>query len=137
MNTTNAVPPRVNQLASALQQPRPMRRGSISERRMKCGKPSCPCQRDPNARHGPYFSLTAAVGGRTRTRYVAPQQVAAIQRQIAAGRQFREGVDSYWQACEQWADQQIQPTAASEEAAEKKGSKRISKRNSAKRSKRS
>ncbi len=136
MNTAIAVPPRVSQLASALQQPQPMRRGSISERRMKCGKPACPCQHDPAARHGPYFSLTAAVGGKTRTRYVAPKQVAAIQRQIAAGRKFREGVDSYWEACEQWADLQLQP-ATSEEAAEKKGSKRISKKNSAKRSKRS
>jgi hypothetical protein len=137
MNTTNAMPPRVSQLASALQQPQPMRRGSISERRMKCGKPACPCQHDPKARHGPYFSLTAAVDGKTRTRYVAPEQVAAIQRQIAAGRRFREEIDSYWEACEQWADQQLQPTVVSPEAAEKKGSKRISKKNSAKRSKRS
>ena len=137
MNTTNLVPPGVSQLASALQQPQPMRRGSLSERRMKCGKPACPCQHDPDARHGPYFSLTSAVGGKTRTRYVAPQQVAAIQRQIAAGRQFREGVDSYWEACEQWADQQLQPTVVSPEAAEKKGFKRTSKKNSAKRSKRS
>ena len=137
MNITNAVPPRVSQLASALQQPQPMRRGSLSERRMKCGKSACPCQHDPKARHGPYLSLTSAVGGKTRTRYVAPEQVAAIQRQIAAGRQFREEVDSYWEACEQWADQQLQPTAASPEAAEKKGSKRTSKENSAKRSKRS
>lgn len=137
MNNSSSAPPRVSQLAAAFRQPQPMRRGSISERRMKCGKPTCPCQRDSEARHGPYFSLTWAVGGKTRTRYVAREQVDALQRQIAAGRQFREEVEAYWEACERWADQQLEPPAASPEVAEKKGSRRRSRKKSAKRSKRS
>jgi len=63
MNTTMVVPLRVSELANTLRQPQPMRRGSISERRMKCGKPSCLCQHDSEARHGPYFTLTWAVEG--------------------------------------------------------------------------
>ena len=33
------IPPRVRQLASELAQPQPMRRGSVSDRTIKCGKP--------------------------------------------------------------------------------------------------
>lgn len=138
MKPPSVVPSRITQLASILRQPQPMRRGSISERRMKCGKPTCPCQQDLEARHGPYFALTWAVRGKTHTRYLASEQVGLLRRQIEAGRQFREDVEAYWAACERWADEQLEssPTAA-DEAAEKKGSARRSKTKSAKRSPRS
>ena len=34
-------------------------RGTVNERRMKCGQANCACQRDPKARHGPYYMLTS------------------------------------------------------------------------------
>ncbi len=51
-----------------------MRRGSLSERTIKCSKPGCGCGHDPNARHGPYFSLTRAVEGKTRSRFLTAEQ---------------------------------------------------------------
>jgi len=102
-----------------------MRRGSINERTMKCGQANCACQRDPKARHGPYFTLTQAVGGKTRSRYVDSGQLPVLRRQIEAGREFREQVEAYWEACEQWADAELEQTEAAE-AAEKKGSVRAS-----------
>jgi len=131
------IPAHLTQLAAAWSKPQPLRRGSLYERRMKCGQPACPCQHDPKAAHGPYFTLTQKIAGKTRSRYVAPEQVATVQQQIAAGRQFREDVGAYWKACEQWADEQLEPSVASSQAAEKKGSKRTSRKRSAKRSKRS
>src|ERR1022692_3942007 len=86
----HSIPPQVAQLAATLLQPQPLRRGSLYERRMKCGQASCPCQNDPKAAHGPYFTLTQKVDGKTRSRYVASDQAGLVQRQIAAGRQFRE-----------------------------------------------
>ncbi|MGI8746300.1 MAG: DUF6788 family protein, partial [Bryobacteraceae bacterium] len=59
------VPPQVHQLAAELADTRPMRRGSLSERTIKCSKPNCACAQDPKARHGPYYSLTHAVEGKT------------------------------------------------------------------------
>ena len=134
---TPAAPSRVAQLAAELSQPEPIRRGSLYERRMKCGQAACPCQRDSKAAHGPYFTLTQKVEGKTRSRYVAAEQVATLRRQIAAGRQFRERVEAYWEASEQWADEQLGRAVAASEAAEKKGSKRRSTTRSSKRSKRS
>ena len=134
---TPAAPSRVAQLAAELSHPEPIRRGSLYERRMKCGQAACPCQRDSKAAHGPYFTLTQKVEGKTRSRYVAAEQVATLRRQIAAGRQFRERVEAYWEASEHWADEQLGPAVAASEAAEKKGSKRRSTTRSSKRSKRS
>jgi len=138
MAASPEVPPLVRQLATELAQPHPMRRGSVSERLIKCGKAGCACARDPKARHGPYQSLTQAVGGKTRSRFLAPEQTAVAQQQVAAGRQFRQKVDSYWEACEEWADAQMEfPPAASSGEAKKKGSKQKSKTISSRKSKRS
>src|ERR1035438_10894347 len=80
MAASPEVPPLVRQLATELAQPHPMRRGSVSERLIKCGKAGCACGRDPKARHGPYQSLTQAVGGKTRSRFLTPEQTAVAQR---------------------------------------------------------
>ena len=122
--------------SSQLSRPRSMRRGTLSERYVKCSKPNCGCRQDANARHGPYFSLTRGVDGKTHTRLLSAEQAAVARRQIADGQMFRHEVERYWEVCEKQADQELSRPAASQEA-EKKGSKRISKKNSAKRSKRS
>src|ERR1700730_3374106 len=138
MAISTEVPSRVRQLADQLAQPQPMRRGSLSERTIRCGKVGCACAANPKARHGPYHSLTQAVGGKTRSRFLTEEQAAVAHRQIAAGREFREHVDAYWEACEQWADAQLEPTpSASSGGLEKKGSKRRLKPRSSRRSKRS
>jgi len=72
------VPTIVQDLASALTRPTPMRRGSVSERSMKCGQKQCRCHQDPRARHGPYYSLTRMEGGKTRSRYLSAEQAAHL-----------------------------------------------------------
>ncbi len=128
MTIPSEIPSRVRQLAAGLSVPKAMRRGSLSERSVKCSKPNCACGQDPKARHGPYPSLTRAVEGKTRSRFLTTQQAEIARQQIAAGRKFREQLDDYWEACEQWADAQLEDLpAASQEAAKKGGSRRSSK----------
>src|SRR5258708_19095072 len=129
------VPPRVSQLATDLADAKPMRRGSLSERTIKCGKPGCACAQDPKARHGPYFSLTHAVRGKTRSRFLTAEQASLVRQQIAAGRKFRGRVDALWEACEQWADSQLTDVSASSGEAKKGGSRKISKTKSSRKSK--
>jgi hypothetical protein len=132
------IPSSVRELATVLSHPKPLRRGSVSERTMKCGKASCPCQEDPKARHGPYYTLTRPVGGKTQSRYLSPEKAELARRQIQEGHKFREQVEQYREACEQWADAQLEGSqAASIEEAEKGGSKRTSKTKSSRKSKRS
>ena len=126
MKTHPEIPSSIRELAAVLSQPKPMRRGSVSERTMKCGKASCPCQRDPKARHGPYYSLTRPMAGKTQSRYLSAEQAELAREQIAQGHKFREQVEEYREACERWADAQLESSpAASTEAAEK-GPKRAS-----------
>ena len=120
MPTSTDVPSDVRQLASVLAQPRPMRRGSVSERTIRCGKPNCACATDDKARHGPYFSLTQAVEGKTRSRFLNAEQAALAQQQVEAGREFREQVDTYFEACEQWSDSQLDVPAQDSSADSKK-----------------
>lgn len=132
------VPPVVRKLAKELSELSPMRRGTVSERFMKCGQKECRCQHDANARHGPYFSLTRAEGGKTRSRYLSAEQAVLARQQVEAGQEFRDQVERYWQACEQWGDTQLEASkAASHEAAKKGASKRRSKSSSSPSSKRS
>src|ERR1017187_3134705 len=106
-------PPRVRQIATDLADAKPMRRGSLSERTIKCSKPSCACARDPKARHGPYYSLTHAVDGKTHSRFLTAAEADLARQQIAAGREFHAHVDAYWEACEEWADIQLADSSAS------------------------
>ncbi len=129
------VPPCVRQIATDLADAKPMRRGSLSERTVKCSKPGCACAQDPKARHGPYYSLTHAVDGKTRSRFLTTEQAALVGQQIDAGRKFRARVDDYWEACEDWADTELADSSASSGEAKKGGSKRISKTKSFRKSK--
>lgn len=128
MTGNDQVPDAVRILAEKLGEPRPMRRGSLGERWIKCGKERCACARDEGARHGPYFSLTRSQDGRTRSRRLTAEQAERVREQLAAGRVFREQVEDFWQACEDWADAELECKAA--EGAEKRGSGRSSRQRS-------
>lgn len=134
---TLTVPPAVRTLADQLAQPRPMRRGSVSERYVKCNKAGGSCAGRADARHGPYYSVSRVVQGRTQSRWLDAEQATVVRRQVEAGQEFRQQVETYWQACEQWADAELDPEAASQEAAKKGASKPRSKPRSSARSKRS
>jgi hypothetical protein len=112
-----------------------MRRGSLTERYQKCGKKSCACHHDPDARHGPYFSLTRAVGGRTKTVHLRAEEADVVRRQVEDGRAFRRELEDFWQECEKRADDEVEAVrAATSSAIEKGGSRRRSKARSKPRS---
>ncbi|MFB3903946.1 MAG: DUF6788 family protein [Acidobacteriota bacterium] len=115
----------------------PMRRDTISERRMKCGQMSCACHQSSEARHGPYFTMNRVVAGKTRSRYLTPEQAELARQQAAAGQEFRAQVEAAWETCERWGDAQLDAVqAASQGKAAKKGaSKRPSRLKPSKRSK--
>ena len=85
MPDPHEVPARIRDLAAPLAQPKAMRRGSFSQRYVKCSKPGCACARDPKARHGPYSSLTRGLRGRTHSRFISAAQAELVRRQVEAG----------------------------------------------------
>jgi len=57
--------------------------GTLSTRTKVCGKPTCRCATDPEARHGPYYEWTRRVEGRYRHSVVSPRQAELLERAIA------------------------------------------------------
>jgi len=125
MSNDTPTPEAVQRLVEQLTEPRPMRRGSLGQRWVKCGKTNCACASDDQARHGPYFSLTRSTTKGTRSRRLSASQAERARRQLQAGQVFRERIEAYWQACEQWADSELDEAA---EPAEKGGSSEPSNR---------
>jgi hypothetical protein len=133
---TTDIPQDVSDAWAVLAHPQTMRRGSLGERFMKCGKSTCACHTDADARHGPYFVLTRGVEHTTRSRFLTPAQATVAGQQVERAAQFRERLERYWQACERWADNELEATAADAEAAKKGASRRSSRQRSSQRSKR-
>ena len=65
-----------------------MRRGSLAERYIRCGKAGCHCTKVGSKGHGPSYSLTRKVKGKTVTKYLRVEQVEQVQEQIRNRRQF-------------------------------------------------
>jgi len=133
------VPAAIRELIDRLAEPKPMRRGSLSVRYLKCNKPGCACADDPKARHGPYTSVVRTVAGKTQSRSVPAARADLLRQHVEAGQRFRQDVEAYWQACEQWSDAELDAAEAGSEteAAKKGASKRSSRPRSSPRSKRS
>jgi hypothetical protein len=60
-----------------------LRPGSLVGRYRRCGKPTCHCAREEGGGHGPSWSLTRAVGGRTVTRIIPADAVPVTRAQLA------------------------------------------------------
>ena len=64
--------------------------GSVVVRQMRCGKTSCACQTDPEARHGPYIQWTRTINGKTVTRYLSQEQRERYQTWFDNARELKE-----------------------------------------------
>jgi hypothetical protein len=64
--------------------------GSITERRTRCGHPSCRCHSDPPRLHGPYWQWTRKVAAKTVGRWLSADQHHDYQTWIGNDRRLRE-----------------------------------------------
>jgi hypothetical protein len=67
-----------------------LRPGSLVERYRKCGKPNCHCAKPGAAGHGPSWSLTHDVKGKTATKVIPETFVPQTREQIAEYRRLRQ-----------------------------------------------
>jgi hypothetical protein len=104
-----------------------LRPGSLVERYRRCGKPGCHCAAKDARGHGPSWSLTHAVAGKTVTRVIPRHAVAQTRQQLEEHRRFRDTVREFIDTSESLCDARLrQPDAASEEAAKKGASRKPS-----------
>lgn len=98
------------------------RPGSLMGRYRRCGKAGCRCAKPGAEGHGPSWSLTRAVGGKTVTRVIPSGAVEQTRRQLDEYRRFRTLMRELVETSEQLCDASVSaPKAASEEEAAKKG----------------
>jgi hypothetical protein len=67
-----------------------LRPGSLVERYRKCGKPNCRCARPGETGHGPCWSLTHDVKGKTVTSIIPEALVPQTREQIAEYQRLRD-----------------------------------------------
>lgn len=64
--------------------------GSVVERFMPCGKPTCRCAADPGQRHGPYYEWTRKLRGKTATVRLTAVQARLYQDWIENRRKLKK-----------------------------------------------
>jgi hypothetical protein len=79
LSELEAVRERLKLQLSALGDLRP---GSLVERYRKCGKPNCHCAQSDEPGHGPSWSLTRNVKGKTTTKIIPKEFVPRTREQI-------------------------------------------------------
>jgi hypothetical protein len=103
-----------------------LRPGFLTARFRKCGKPTCHCAEKSSPGHGPSYSLTHRVDGKTVTQ-VIPQgpAVERAKAQIAEYRRFRNLIRELIAVSEQICSAQVrEPKGEAESEAKKKPPRR-------------
>jgi hypothetical protein len=67
--------------------------GSLVTRSSRCGNRGCRCQHDPAHRHGPYWTWTRSINGKTVTRALSNEQAEIYRPWFDNTRQLRNLVD--------------------------------------------
>jgi hypothetical protein len=118
-----------DQLKSQLSQIGEMRPGSLVGRFRKCGKPSCHCARKGAKGHGPSYSLTRPVEGKTVTRIIpAGPAVEQTRQQLEEYHRFRQLVQQLLAVSEQICDWQLRHAEPEPEGVKKNLTRRPSRR---------
>ena len=81
------------QLAQSLARMGFLWQGSISRRLIRCGNPTCACQNDPQARHGPYTYWTTKKAGKTISRKLPPLEAELLTRWVGNRRKIKDITD--------------------------------------------
>ena len=106
-----------------------LRPGSLTPRYRKCGKPTCHCAAQGDPGHGPSWSLTWAVEGKTRTRIIPTEAVEETQAQIAEYRRARTLTRELFEVSTRMCDAHLETAKA---AQKKRPSRRSSHKSAAK-----
>jgi hypothetical protein len=116
---------RRDQLKSQLAQIGEMRPGSLVARFRKCGKASCRCAKKGAQGHGPSYSLTHPVAGKTVTRIIpAGPAVEQTRHQLEEYHRFRELIQQLVAVSEQICDWQLRHPQPETEPVKKNSTRR-------------
>ena len=90
--------------------------GSISRRFIRCGNPTCACQKHPDARHGPYTYWTSKKEGKTICRKLPHPEAELLGKWVDNRRELKEITDQMMKLAKQ-----ALPLALEDEARKRDG----------------
>ena len=111
-----------------------LRPGSLMPRYRKCGKPNCHCATEEGGGHGPSWSLTRRVDGKTVTKIIPSHAVEQTKQQIAECQRLRELTRELVEVSEDICEAKLTATTEAEGGGKKKDSKKRSTQSSSPRS---
>jgi len=59
-----------------------LRPGSLSKQYNVCGNPNCKCKATPPKKHGPYYQLSSTRKGKSHSKFVRKDDIAAVRTQL-------------------------------------------------------
>ena len=59
-----------------------LRPGSLSTQYNVCGTPGCRCKATPPEKHGPYYQVSFTRKGKSRSKFVRKEDLAAVRREL-------------------------------------------------------
>ena len=78
--------------------------GSLVARRVTCGNPMCPCSRDPEKLHGPYYQLSWKEKGKSVSRFLSSEEAALYREWIDNRRKLTAIIDKMHDISQQVRD---------------------------------
>lgn len=113
---------RRNELLEQIAQIKDMRPGTLLPRFRKCGKPNCHCAKDGSPGHGPSWSLTKDINGKTVTKII-PKRTAVerTKEHITEFRKYRGLSRELVEVSEKLCDAKLKTLQADADATAKKG----------------
>ena len=88
---------RIEKIKGRLAQLGDLRPGSLSKQYNVCGNPNCKCKATPPKKHGPYFQISSTRKGKSRSKFVRKEDLAAVRIQLTNYAKLRK-------LTEQWID---------------------------------
>ena len=88
---------RIEKIKRQLAQLGDLRPGSLSKQYNVCGNPNCKCKATPPKKHGPYYQLSSTRKGKSRSKFVRKEDLAAVRTQLTNYTKLRK-------LTEQWID---------------------------------
>ncbi len=85
-----------------------LRPGSLSVQFNVCGSPGCRCKTSPPRKHGPYYQVSFTRKGRSGTRFVQRQHVAAVRVQLRNYARMRQLVDRWIEAATELSELKLE-----------------------------
>jgi hypothetical protein len=116
------------QLIQKLLEFKDFRQGTLIARYRKCGKPYCHCAKPGDPGHGPSWSLTRTINGKTVTKIIALSDVEQTKQQIEEYHRFRDVIDDFIETNTQICDSMLEQKQNGNDdlkEAEKRGSNRL------------